>query len=145
MPGVDEERLVAWSRLGDRLRLTSTAEFAGYDWGWTPRDFDNILRLARDLFPDAADYDRGSTAPASAHDAPGAADPGSPATETVPQLRPRPHRLDDGVRHRAHRRRSHDRTHARAGSGRPHLSPLSAIASGGEGARMGYTVDLVSG
>lgn len=59
IPGVDEQWLVGWSRLGDRLRLTSTAEFAGYDWGWTPRDFNNILRLARDLFPDAADWDRG--------------------------------------------------------------------------------------
>ena len=57
--GVDEQWLVGWSRLGDRLRLTSTAEFAGYDWGWTPRDFNNILRLARDLFPEAADYDHG--------------------------------------------------------------------------------------
>jgi D-amino-acid dehydrogenase len=59
VPGVDEQWLVGWSRLGERLRLTSTAEFAGYDWGWTPRDFNNILRLARDLFPDAVDYDRG--------------------------------------------------------------------------------------
>jgi D-amino-acid dehydrogenase len=57
--GVDEQWLVGWSRLGDRLRLTSTAEFAGYDWSWTPRDFNNVLRLARDLFPDAADYERG--------------------------------------------------------------------------------------
>ena len=57
--GVDEQWLVGWSRLGDRLRLTSTAEFAGYDWGWTPRDFHNLLKLARDLFPDAADYERG--------------------------------------------------------------------------------------
>ena len=59
LPGVDEQWLVGWSRLGDRLRLTSTAEFAGYDWSWTPRDFNNILRLARDVFPDAADYERG--------------------------------------------------------------------------------------
>jgi D-amino-acid dehydrogenase len=59
IPGVDEQWLVGWSRLGDRLRLTSTAEFAGYDWGWTPRDFNNIRSLARDLFPEAADYDRG--------------------------------------------------------------------------------------
>ena len=59
IPGVDERWLVGWSRLGDRLRLTSTAEFAGYDWGWTPRDFSNILRFARDVFPDAVDYDRG--------------------------------------------------------------------------------------
>jgi D-amino-acid dehydrogenase len=57
--GVDEQWLVGWSRLGDRLRLTSTAEFAGHDWSWTPRSFNNILRLARDLFPDAADYDGG--------------------------------------------------------------------------------------
>jgi D-amino-acid dehydrogenase len=59
VPGVDEQWLVGWSRLGDHLRLTSTAEFTGYDWGWTPRDFNNILRLARDLFPDAADYGQG--------------------------------------------------------------------------------------
>lgn len=57
--GVDEQWLVGWSRLGDRLRLTSTAEFAGYDWGWAPRDFNNILRFARDIFPDAAHYDQG--------------------------------------------------------------------------------------
>jgi D-amino-acid dehydrogenase len=59
VPGVDEQWLVGWSRLGDRLRLTSTAEFAGYDWSWTPRDFNNILRFARDVFPEAAEYDRG--------------------------------------------------------------------------------------
>jgi D-amino-acid dehydrogenase len=59
VPGVDEQWLVGWSRLGDRLRLTSTAEFTGYDWGWTPRDFNNIRTLARDLFPEAADYERG--------------------------------------------------------------------------------------
>ena len=59
IPGVDERWLVAWSRLGNQLRLTSTAEFAGYDWGWTPRDFNNILRFARDVFPDAVDYDQG--------------------------------------------------------------------------------------
>jgi D-amino-acid dehydrogenase len=59
VPGVDEQWLVGWSRQGDRLRLTSTAEFAGYDRGWTPRDFNNILRFARDVFPDAVDYERG--------------------------------------------------------------------------------------
>jgi D-amino-acid dehydrogenase len=59
IPGVDEQWLVGWSRLGDRLRLTSTAEFAGYDWGWAPRDFNNILRFARDVFPDAVDFGRG--------------------------------------------------------------------------------------
>jgi D-amino-acid dehydrogenase len=56
-------RLVA---LGDRLRLTSTAEFAGYDWGWTPRDFNNILKLARDLFPTRPTTIAASTARACA-------------------------------------------------------------------------------
>ncbi len=59
VPGVDEQWLVGWSRQGDRLRLTSTAEFAGYDRSWAPRDFNNILRLARDLFPTAADWEGG--------------------------------------------------------------------------------------
>jgi D-amino-acid dehydrogenase len=59
VPAVDERWLVAWSRMGDRLRLTSTAEFTGYDWGWSPRNFANIHQLARDLFPDAADFSRG--------------------------------------------------------------------------------------
>jgi D-amino-acid dehydrogenase len=59
VPGVDEQWLVGWSRLGDTLRMTSTAEFAGYNWSWTPRDFNNILTLARDLFPEAAEYGQG--------------------------------------------------------------------------------------
>ncbi len=113
--GVDEQWLVGWSRLGDRLRLTSTAEFAGYDWGWTPRDFNNILKLARDLFPDAADYDRGRVPRVPATDDAGrAADPRpGPPPESLLQLRARPHGLDDGLRHRAHRHRPHDRADAR--------------------------------
>jgi D-amino-acid dehydrogenase len=59
IPTVDEQWLVAWSRMGDRLRLTSTAEFTGYDMRWTPRNFANIRQLAGDLFPDAVDFERG--------------------------------------------------------------------------------------
>src|SRR5262249_17873412 len=59
IPGGEEKGLGGWSRPGARLRLTSPAEFAGYDWGWTPRDFNNILRFARDVFPAAVDFDRG--------------------------------------------------------------------------------------
>lgn len=58
--GVDENNLVAWARLGDRLRFTATAEFTGYDTTHRPEDFTSMLRAARDLFPDAADYDRPS-------------------------------------------------------------------------------------
>ncbi|HZU19824.1 MAG TPA: D-amino acid dehydrogenase [Gaiellaceae bacterium] len=57
--GVDEAPLVAWSRLGDRLRMTSTAEFAGYDRTAPETSFAGILRVARELFPEAADYERG--------------------------------------------------------------------------------------
>lgn len=56
--GVDEANLVAYARLGDRLRLTATAEFAGYDTGFEAGNFANMLRVARDLFPNAAAYDK---------------------------------------------------------------------------------------
>jgi D-amino-acid dehydrogenase len=55
---VDEHNLVAISRFGDRMRVTATAEFAGYDTRHTPRDFDFMLGVAKDLYPDGADYDR---------------------------------------------------------------------------------------
>jgi D-amino-acid dehydrogenase len=56
--GVHEEHLVAFSRLGDRLRLTATADFAGYDTEFEPKHFSHMLRVARELFPNGALYDR---------------------------------------------------------------------------------------
>lgn len=58
--GVDEATLVAWANFGDRLRMSSTAEFAGHSRSWTERDFSNILEMASELFPNGADYSRGS-------------------------------------------------------------------------------------
>jgi D-amino-acid dehydrogenase len=58
MGGVDEDNLVAWCPMGERLRFTSTAEFGGYDRSHRPEDFRAMLRSARELFPDAAHYDR---------------------------------------------------------------------------------------
>ncbi len=58
IPGVDEARFVAFARIGDRLRLTSTADFAGYDTSHREEDFAAMLRLAQDLFPNGADYDK---------------------------------------------------------------------------------------
>lgn len=55
MGGVDEDRLIAYSRLGDRLRLASTAEFAGFDRTHRPADFFNLFRTANELFPGAFD------------------------------------------------------------------------------------------
>ncbi len=60
LSGVDEQNLMGWSRLGDRLRLTATAEFAGYDTTHKPGDFAQMLKVARGLFPGAADYDHPS-------------------------------------------------------------------------------------
>ncbi len=58
LPGVDEEYLVAFARFGERLRLTGTAEFAGYDTSFEPADFTQLLNVARELFPGGADYAR---------------------------------------------------------------------------------------
>lgn len=54
--GVDEDNLVAYARFGNRMRVTATAEFAGYDKSHKPSDFSHMLGAARDLFPNAADY-----------------------------------------------------------------------------------------
>lgn len=56
--GVDEHNLVAYARFGDRLRLTATARFAGYDKSHAPGDFRHMLAVARDIFPEGADYSR---------------------------------------------------------------------------------------
>src|SRR5205823_6872256 len=43
---VDEELLVAWCRMGDRLRITSSAEFTGYETTYRESDFRIIRKLA---------------------------------------------------------------------------------------------------
>ncbi len=57
--GVDEAVLVAWAPMGDKLRMTSTAEFTGYDRSVQGESFANIMRVAHELFPEAADYNAG--------------------------------------------------------------------------------------
>lgn len=54
--GVDEDNLVAYARFGDRLRVTATAEFAGFDRSHKPEDFRHMLAAIRDIFPNGADY-----------------------------------------------------------------------------------------
>ena len=58
MGGADEDSFVAYSRLGDRLRLTSTAEFAGFDRRFRPRDFSTLFRVGHELFPGAFDEEK---------------------------------------------------------------------------------------
>ncbi|MCW3476730.1 D-amino acid dehydrogenase [Limobrevibacterium gyesilva] len=55
---VDEHNLVAISRFGDRVRVTATAEFAGYDTTHKPADFAFMKGVVQELYPDGADYER---------------------------------------------------------------------------------------
>ncbi|MCH9000416.1 MAG: D-amino acid dehydrogenase, partial [Proteobacteria bacterium] len=58
--GVDEDNLVAYARLGARLRITATAEFAGYDLSHQPSDFRHMLAAVQDLIPEGGDFDKPS-------------------------------------------------------------------------------------
>jgi D-amino-acid dehydrogenase len=55
---VDEHNLIAVSRFGDRIRVTATAEFSGYDTSHKPADFAFMRRVTRELYPEGGDYDR---------------------------------------------------------------------------------------
>ena len=55
---IDENNLVAISRMGDKVRVTATAEFAGWDKSHKPTDFAFMKGVAEELYPDGADYDR---------------------------------------------------------------------------------------
>lgn len=56
--GLDEDNLLAFSRLGDRLRLTATAQFTGYDTKHSPSDFRYMTNAAKSLFPTIGDYSK---------------------------------------------------------------------------------------
>ncbi len=58
--GVDEENLLAYCPMGNRLRLTATAEISGYSNAHVPSDFKEMTRKARALFGDIADFDNAS-------------------------------------------------------------------------------------
>jgi len=55
---IDETNLIAISRFGDRVRVTATAEFAGYDTTHRPGDFAFMQAVVQQLYPDGADYHR---------------------------------------------------------------------------------------
>ena len=54
--GVDYENLMAYCPMGDRLRLTATAEIPGYERGFTEADFASLLDKARPMFGHCADF-----------------------------------------------------------------------------------------
>lgn len=53
----DDEHKLVFSRLGERLRIAGTAEFAGYDTTLNPARCTAILRRVAELFPGAGDID----------------------------------------------------------------------------------------
>jgi D-amino-acid dehydrogenase len=56
--GVDEENLLAYCPMGERLRLTATAEISGYSNRFRRSDFREMFAKARVLFGDAVDWDK---------------------------------------------------------------------------------------
>ena len=56
MGGIDEDNLLAYCPMGDRLRITATAEIGGYDRRFKPKDFKVMLEKARPLFAHCADF-----------------------------------------------------------------------------------------
>jgi len=56
--GVDEDNLLAYCPMGDRLRLTATAEIGTYSTAHRPADFRVMLAKAKALMPNAADFER---------------------------------------------------------------------------------------
>lgn len=53
----DSAHKVVMSRLGDKLRVAGTAELNGYSRALNPTRCEALTRLARELFPDALDFD----------------------------------------------------------------------------------------
>jgi D-amino-acid dehydrogenase len=54
----DDGAKIVFSRLGERLRIAGTAELSGYSTGLNPVRCEALVRRAREIFPDAADYSR---------------------------------------------------------------------------------------
>jgi D-amino-acid dehydrogenase len=53
----DEAMKIVFSRLGDRMRIAGTAELSGYSTDLNLVRCEALIKRARELFPNAADYD----------------------------------------------------------------------------------------
>jgi len=54
--GIDEGALIAYCPLGERIRVTGGAEFAGHAKSSTPEDFARLHRAFEAVYPGAADF-----------------------------------------------------------------------------------------
>lgn len=59
--GMDEAKLIAYCPLGERIRVTGGAEFAGYARTSAPQDFARLHRAFEEIFPGAADFSDAGT------------------------------------------------------------------------------------
>jgi D-amino-acid dehydrogenase len=59
-PAVEQTSLVAWSNLGDRFRMSCSAEVVGYDWTCPDERVERLRHLGREVFGDAVDFDAGT-------------------------------------------------------------------------------------
>ncbi len=54
----DDGAKIVFSRLGERLRIAGTAELSGYSTELNPVRCEALIRRAREIFPEALDYER---------------------------------------------------------------------------------------
>ena len=54
--GIDEDNMLAFSLMGNKIRFTSVAEISGYDTTYKKDDFKKMIEFANSLFPEAFDY-----------------------------------------------------------------------------------------
>lgn len=59
--GIDESKSIAYCPLGERIRLTGGAEFAGYARTSVPEDFARMHRAFEELYPGAAHFSDADT------------------------------------------------------------------------------------
>src|SRR5262249_55282724 len=114
---IDENNLVAITPFGDRVRVTATAEFAGYDTSHKPSDFAFMKGVVQELYPDGGDYDRAEMGGGPRADAPDHPADLWPEALKDPLFHPRarPYRLDHVARLGPHHRRPHRRQGPGAG------------------------------
>jgi D-amino-acid dehydrogenase len=54
----DDSAKIVFSRLGNRMRIAGTAELSGYSTDLNPVRCEALTRRAREMFPEAGDYDK---------------------------------------------------------------------------------------
>jgi len=59
--GIDEAKLIAYCPLGEHIRVTGGADFAGYARTSVPQDFTRMYRAFEEIFPGAADFSDAGT------------------------------------------------------------------------------------